>query len=441
MKSDLPNVVRNAASPLRGGAAEHDEILDRVEDARFVLIGDSSHGTHEFYRERAELTRRLIEEKGFHAVAAEADWPDAYRVNRYVQGRSEDGSAIESLADFQRFPAWMWRNADVLDFIGWLRDHNDRLAGGGAKVGFYGLDLYSLQASIQAVITYLDRVDPQAARVARQRYGCFDHFAGEGQSYGYMAGFDLAQSCENEVVAQLMDLRRQAEGRSLPLGEDEHFVAEQNARVVKDAEHYYRTMFRGRISSWNIRDRHMMDTLRALVDHLDDRVGRSKVVVWAHNSHLGDARATEMGDARELNLGQLVRESYGDDALLIGMTTYEGTVTAASEWDAPAERKAVRPALPQSYEAIFHATGLPRLLLMLRDDTAAREQLLPRRLERAIGVVYLPQTERASHYFEAILPEQFDAIIHFDETRAVEPLERTARWDRAEVPETFPSAV
>ena len=435
--------IRRDAIRLRGGPAELDALLDRVDDARLVLLGEASHGTHEFYRLRAELTQRLIAEKGFHGVAAEADWPDAYRVNRFVRGEGRDVTAIESLGDFARFPAWMWRNADVLDFLGWLRDRNEGHPAPRARAGFYGLDLYSLSASMQAVIAYLERTDPEAARRARGRYACFDHFGEDGQAYGQATGFGLAGSCEDEVVGQLREMRRHAVefAAAAPLNEDETFFAQQNALVVKNAEEYYRSMFRGRVSSWNLRDRHMMETLEALLAHLDRQVGRAKLVVWAHNSHLGDARATEMSETGELNLGQLVRQRHGADCLLVGFTTFEGTVTAASDWDRPAQRKRVRPALPGSYEAIFHATGLPRFLLMLGDAGGAGEALRRPRLERAIGVIYRPDTERASHYFHADLPGQFDAVIHLDATRAVEPLEATAAWRRGEVPETFPSAV
>jgi erythromycin esterase-like protein len=429
--------VARAAIRLSGQAKDLDALIEWTGDARLVLLGEASHGTHEFYRLRAELTQRLIEERGFHGVAAEADWPDAYRINRFVRGQAQDRTAVDALGDFARFPAWMWRNADVLDFVGWLRDHDD----GSGRAGFYGLDLYSLSASMAAVIDYLERADPDGARRARQRYACFDHFDRDAQAYGQAAGFGLARSCEDEVVAQLAEMRRHAAefAASAPLDEDESFFAEQNARVVKDAEEYYRSMFRGQVSSWNLRDRHMMETLEALLIHLDRRVGRSKLVVWAHNSHLGDARATDMGQAGELNLGQLVRERYGNDCLLVGFTTFTGTVTAASDWDGPAERKRVRPALPGSYERLFHETGLSRFLLPL--GARAVEPLRRRRLERAIGVIYRPQTERSSHYFQASLPEQFDAIIHLDQTRAVEPLEASTSWRRGEVPETFPSSV
>ena len=360
-----------------------------------------------------------------------------------MRGAGNDTESIDALAGFKRFPTWMWRNADVLDFVGWLRAYNDTVPS-IAKVGFYGLDLYSLHSSMEAVLLYLSKVDPEAATRARYRYSCFDHYGEDTQTYGYAAGFGLTKSCENEVVTQLLDLRRRAAeyaGRDGRVAEDEYFYTEQNARLVKNAEEYYRSMFQDRVSSWNLRDRHMAETLERLISYLSrpDRLG--KVVVWEHNSHLGDARATQMGDAGELNVGQLVRERYGHAARLVGFSTYEGTVTAASAWDRPAERKRVRPALSDSYEALFHAMGLPRFLLSLREDTQAVSLLRQPRLERAIGVIYLPKTERQSHYFYARLADQFDAVLHFDRTRAVEPLDRTAGWEGGEVPETFPSGM
>ncbi|OLE50803.1 MAG: erythromycin esterase [Acidobacteria bacterium 13_1_20CM_3_53_8] len=443
----LSNAIREAAHTLTGASADYDPLMRLVDDARFVLIGEASHGTHEFYAQRAQITKRLIKEKGFTAVAVEADWPDAYRVNRYVRGVRNDAEAIDALSGFQRFPTWMWRNADVLDFIGWLRAHNDALSTDQKKVGFYGLDLYSLHASMGAVLNYLDKIDPEAARRARQRYSCFDHYGEDTQTYGYVAGMGLTESCENEVVGQLIELRRRAAeyaSRDGRVAEDEFFFAEQNARLVKNAEEYYRSMFRGRVSSWNLRDQHMAETLDALVAHLERQGRHPKIVVWEHNSHLGDARATQMGESGEWNVGQLVRERHESEAVLVGFTTYSGTVTAASDWDAPAERKRVRAALPESYEALFHHVGVPRFLLDLRDGEPAIKGLEEPRLERAIGVIYRPETERQSHYFYARLPSQFDAVLHFDETRAVEPLERTARWqagDTGEVPETFPSGI
>ena len=435
----LVEATRSAAHPLEGPPRDHDTLLNLVGEARFVLLGEASHGTSEFYRARAEITKRLIVDKGFAAMAVEADWPDAYRVNRYVRGRSDDATADAALAGFERFPTWMWRNTDVLELVSWLRAHNEARGDEAAQAGFYGLDLYSLNLSMQAVLDYLDKVDPEAARRARYRYACFEHFGEDPQAYGYAASFGLSGSCEQEVVAQLVELRRAAADyarRDGRVAADELFYAEQNARLVQNAERYYRAMFEGRVSSWNLRDRHMAETLEALARHLD-RPGRpARIVVWAHNSHLGDARATEMGDGGELNVGQLARERYGREAVLVGFTTYTGTVTAASDWDGPAETKRVRPALPGSWEAVFHATGLPGFLLPLRD----RGEWAARRLERAIGVIYRPETERASHYFHARLSHQFDAVLHFDETRAVQPLERAAE-PQVEPAETFPSGL
>ena len=442
----LNEALREHATALTGADRDFDPLMALIDGARFVLIGEATHGTHEFYRARAQITKRLIREKGFDAVAVEADWPDAYRVNRYVYGLPDDADAVESLDGFRRFPTWMWRNADVLDFVGWLREHNDERPENARKVGFYGLDLYSLYASMQAVVAYLEHSDPEAARRARYRYSCFDQFHEDPQAYGYAASFGMSHSCEEGAVQELVEMQKRAAdyhqhgyGHRL---DDDLFYAEQNARVVKSAEEYYRAMFGSRMSSWNLRDRHMFQTLEALAAHVSGRNGReAKIVVWEHNSHLGDARATEAGEEGELNVGQLAREGYGKDAVLIGFSTYRGTVTAASDWDAPAERKIVRAGLPGSYEALFHGVNVPRFLLPLRDLPPALEELYATRLQRAIGVVYRPESERLSHYFYTRLPDQFDVILHFDETRAVEPLERTAHWETGAAAETYPSGL
>lgn len=440
----LTDIVKEAAHPLLGEREDYDPLLKLIGEARLVLIGEASHGTHEFYRERAQITKRLIQEKGFTAVTVEADWPDAYRVNRYVKGLSDDADATDALKGFKRFPAWMWRNADVLDFVGWLRTHNDDLPADTPKVGFYGLDLYSLHTSIEAVLTYLDKIDTDAAQRARNRYACFDHFGKDEQAYGYASGLGMAESCEEEVVNQLLEIHRRASEyarRDGRVAMDDYFYAWQNARLVMNAERYYRSMFRGRVSSWNLRDSHMAETLDSLLTYLSNNNQNAKIVVWEHNSHLGDARATSMGAEGEWNVGQLVRERYGHEAVLVGLTTYHGTVTAASNWDTPAERKRVRPALPASFESVFHDAHMPRFLLTLKNDHQVADALRQPMLERAIGVIYKPETERQSHYFRARLSDQFDAVIHFDETRAVEPLERTAEWETGEVPETFPTGI
>jgi erythromycin esterase-like protein len=440
--AELVSAAREAAVPLNGSVSQYDALLERAGQSRLVLMGEASHGTHEFYSVRAALTKRLIEEYGFTAVAVEADWPDAYRVNTYVRGAGRDRDARQALDGFKRFPTWMWRNLDVVEFVEWLRVYNGRQGPNVDTTGFYGLDLYSLFTSIEAVVTYLDKVDPEAARRARERYGCFDHFGEDTQGYGYAATAGIVESCEDAVVAQLTDLRRRAaeyatrDGR---VAKDEYFYAEQNARLAANAEKYYRAMFRGRASSWNLRDTHMADTLAALIRQLGQGGRTSKIVVWAHNSHLGDARATEMGAHGEINLGQLVRERYPGEGLSIGFTTFEGTVTAASAWDGVAERKRVRPGVTGGIEEILHRTGMPEFYL--RFDNPRLASFAVPLLERAIGVIYLPHTERRSHYFHAQVGAQFDVVIHVDRTTAVEPLERSAPWISAEAPETYPSAL
>lgn len=432
------------AIALHGRADDYDALLAMIGDASYVLLGEATHGTHEFYAERTRITQRLITEKGFSAVAVEADWPDAYRVNRYVRAQSQDRHAAAALDGFKRFPNWMWRNTDVVDLVDWMRNYNDGREP-GAKAGFYGLDLYSLFTSIEEVLRYLDQVDPAAAREARARYACFDHYDENSQQYAYATGIGMSDSCEQNVIAQLHSMQQRALDYMQRDGTDAgdaFFYAQQNARLIKNAEEYYRTMFRRRVSSWNLRDRHMAETLDALARHLSTRNGApAKIVVWEHNSHIGDARATETGQLGEWTVGQLARERYGGQAFLLGLTTYSGWVTAASRWDGVGERKRVLPALPGSYEDLFHQSGMPCFLLPLGKNCVAAEALRKRRLQRAIGVLYLPQTERQSHYFNACLPAQFDAIIHIDETEAVQALEPAGLAPGREAPETYPAGV
>jgi erythromycin esterase-like protein/predicted phosphoribosyltransferase len=432
-----PFAGRLPVSAITGTANDFDALIERATGKRYVLLGEPSHGTLEAYHHRAEVTKRLIAESGVTAVAVEADWPDAYRINAYVRGESEDRTAEQALSDFRRFPAWMWRNTEVAEFVGWLRDWNDALGPGAAKVGFYGLDLYSLYTSMEAVVEYLDRVDPGAAQRARGRYACFDQFGRDPQIYAYEAGVAGAESCEQQAVEQLMELRNMAAelvSRDGQIDADGQFYAEQNARLVVNAEEYYRSMFRAGVESWNLRDQHMAETLETLVAHLERTSGPTRVAVWEHNSHLGDNRATELGEAGQLDVGQLIRERHEGESLLVGFTTYTGTVTAASRWGGPAERRLVRRALPGSWEELFHDQGVPAFLL---DGADVRG----RRLERAIGVIYRPETERISHYFHARLGSQFDAVIHVDDTRALQPLERASEWEAGELPETYPWGV
>lgn len=437
--------IRRSVQPLCGDLLDYDGLVERCEKAKIVMLGEATHGTHEFYAARADITRRLIEQLGFNGIAVEADWPDSWRVNKFVRGSDSDMVASDALGGFKRFPQWMWRNSDVLDFVGWLREWN--IGADELEVGFYGLDLYSLNDSMKAVLDYLRETDPAVARTFSHRYACFDHFGGDPKRYGLFTGTGISKSCESEVVTALADLRRK---RGAWLGLDGHraaeafFCAEQNATVVADAENYYRTMLRGDVQSWNLRDRHMMNTLLAISSHLEALHGHAKIVVWAHNSHIGDARATQMGRRGEFNIGQLAKEHFGEEAVLVGFTTNSGTVTAASDWDAPVERKSVRPGLAHSCEKLFHETEIPRFWLDFSKQKEAAELLHHPLLERAIGVIYRPETERESHYFSASVSKQFDALFHFDETRAVEPLERSLTWEAdgvAEVDETYPSGL
>ncbi|WP_404365671.1 erythromycin esterase family protein [Marinobacter sp.] len=429
--------LRAAVTPLTGSKGDYDELLKLCADRSFILMGEATHGTHEFYRARADITKRLILEQGLNAIAVEADWPSAYRINRYVRGLGQDQSAEEALGDFHRFPLWMWRNTVMVEFVEWLRDYN-RGCSPETQVGFYGLDMYSLYESIHSVLEYLDKVDPEAAKAARESYNCLDHTSDE-QEYGYGVMLGRRPSCENEVVKQLMNIRGSAMEyvrKGGMMSEDEHFQAEQNARLIRNAERYYRTMFTGRISTWNLRDKHMSDTLEALSNHLNQVHGlEARIAVWEHNSHLGDARATDMGSRGEFNVGQLTRERYGSRSLLVGFTTYTGTVSAASSWGGIVEHKEVRPGMPGSYEALFHEVGEPAFFLKL--DESLPEFVREPRLERAIGVLYLPASERRSHYFNCYLADQFDAVLHFDTSHALEPLDHVSEWTSG-APDTYP---
>lgn len=431
--------LRGCAHVLEEGPRDYDPLLGMVGDRAFVLLGEATHGTHEFYSMRAQITQRLITEHGFEAVAVEGDWPDTYRLNRFA---AIGGTTLEeAFGDFQRFPTWMWRNQDVLQFIEWLRAHNHPLPQ-RSRVGFFGMDLYSLYRSADAVVGYLQKVDPEQAETARRLYAGLDHVRDPNQ-YGAEAASGLRPSCRDAAAALLIDLARNAPSYQAEDGQaalDEQFCAERNAYVVLNAEHYYRAMFGGRSLTWNLRDAHMVNTLLALRRHLRRSGRQGRVVVWAHNSHLGDARATEMGRRGEWNVGQLMREQMGAAQVLsIGFTTYTGRVTAARDWDRPAERLWIRPAHKDSYEYRLYSTRLDRFFLSLQGQ--ARQSLTEPLLERAIGVVYKPGSELESHYFNASIAAQFDAIFHLDETTAVEPFDITEHWTRHELPDTYPSGL
>ncbi|MDX2169203.1 MAG: erythromycin esterase family protein, partial [Deltaproteobacteria bacterium] len=429
--ASVARLVREAAAPLDDiETARLDALLDRIGDARVVCLGEATHGTSEFYRMRARITRELILQRGFTLVAVEADWPDAARVDHYVRHFTAPPPPWPA---FTRFPTWMWRNREVEQFAGWLHAHNAEVTDPARRVGFHGLDLYSLYTSIAAVLRYLDSVDPDAARVARARYGALTPWQGDPAAYGRAVVSAGYRAAEEQVIAILRDLLDRRLAYQQRDGE-RYLDALQNARLVASAERYYRAMYYGSRESWNLRDRHMFETLQVL---LAFRGASAKAVIWEHNSHVGNAAATEMGARGELNVGQLVREAFGAEAYLVGFGTDHGTVAAASDWDGPLEIKAVRPAHAESYEWLCHAAELPAFLLPLREPRhpALRDELLAARLERAIGVIYRPESELASHYFQAVLPEQFDEYIWFDESRAVTPLGAAAPHG---APETYP---
>jgi erythromycin esterase-like protein len=427
----LPEMVAAAAEPLPDlDDPAFGRLFDRFADRRVVLLGEASHGTAEFYRARAAITRRLIVEHGFSIVAVEADWPDAASVDRYVRHRPvPSGGELP----FRRFPTWMWRNTEVAALVHWMREHNARVPDMQQRAGFYGLDLYNMRDSIAAVLTYLDEVDPEAAAIARERYGCLTPWQKEPSTYGRAVLTNRYRVCEDAVVQQCQELlKRQLDYAAQ---DSESFLdAAQNARLIASAERYYRVMYYGRAESWNLRDRHMFETLEQI---LDARGPEAKAVVWAHNSHVGDARYTDMGIVREqLNIGQLCRERFDGQAALIGFGTHAGTVAAASNWDGEMEIKRVQPSHRDSYERICHDAGVPRFLIDLSRDEALRYRLLEPRLERFIGVIYRPETEMMSHYSDTSLPQQFDAYVWFDETTAVTAL--GPEHARPEAAETYP---
>ncbi len=404
-------------------------MLARIGESRVVLLGEASHGTSEFYRMRARITRALIEKKGFSFVAIEGDWPDAARVDNYV--RHSKVAAAEWTA-FARFPTWMWRNREVREFVDWLRGHNAH-AKPAARVAFHGLDLYSLYNSIQVVLDYLETVDPKTAEVARQRYGCLTPWQSDPAVYGHATLTGQYQTCEKEVTSMLTDLLRKRGAYTEHDGE-RFMDAVQNARLVANAERYYRVMYYGSRASWNLRDSHMFETLKNLLSHHGKG---SRAIVWAHNSHVGDSAATEMSARDEYNIGHLCREQFGNACYSIGFGTHSGTVAAASNWEEPMQVKTVRASLAGSYERLCHETGDPRFLLPLRglSRSSPIAGLMQPKLERAIGVIYRPETELQSHYFEAVLPRQFDEYVWFDETCAVTPLRSE---ELQGLPDTYP---
>jgi erythromycin esterase len=411
--------------PLRD-PGDLDVLLDRAAGARVVLIGEASHGTHEFYAWRDALTRRLLAERGFSLVAVEGDWPDCARVDAAVRG--EPGTPDDpraALVAYERWPTWMWANEEVVDFARWLREFN---ASRDRTVGFHGLDLYSLWESLHEVLVWLREHDPSGVEAALQAYHCFEPFHEDPNAYAYATRF-ADHSCEDAVVRMLVELRR----RALP--------AWQNAEVVAGAEHYYRTMIQGGPKSWNVRDRHFDETLARLLEHYDERDGTpAKAVVWAHNTHVGDARATDQSRHGEVTLGELARERYGrENVVLVGFGSHHGTVVAAPRWGEPMELMGVPQARRGSLESVLHEEAPPQALFVFPPPPERPALLADEIGHRAIGVVYRPDRDRWANYVPTVLGDRYDAFLWFDETHGVRPL-HTLKVDRRE-PETYPSGV
>ena len=430
---ELVEAVKQVQKPLRDDG-DLDPLLERIGNARVVLLGEASHGTHEYYTWRDRISRRLITEKGFHFIAVEGDWPDCYLVNRWIKGYDGGGSARDMLHAFERWPTWMWANHEVAELAEWLRDHNATRPEDG-RVGFYGLDVYSLWDSMDVVTRYLEKVDPEAAKRARGAYGCFDPYEEDVQDYA-MATALVPTSCEEEVVRILSDLR--AKGPDYrEEGREAYFNAEQNALVARNAERYYRAMIRGGAQSWNVRDTHMIETLERLLQHHGPQ---SKAIVWEHNTHVGDARATDMARAGMVNVGSLARERWGGDVVIAGFSSHRGSVIAGSEWGAPMQRMRVPEAREGSWEHVFHEAGAhDRLVLMDEiDDVPAAHDA---RGHRAIGVVYHPEREARGNYVPSVLPFRYDAMLYIDHSHALRPLKMEGHMPEHEPPETFPSGM
>jgi erythromycin esterase-like protein len=426
--------VRSMSQPLQS-PADLCPLQQRIGGARYVLLGEASHGTHEYYTWRAALSRWLIEEMGLSFVAVEGDWPDCYQINRYVKGHAGSrDSAQEVLQDFGRWPTWMWANEEIAELVEWLRQHNTRLPQ-EQKVGLYGLDVYSLWSSLYQVLRHLRRYHPSALAAARRAFQCFEPYGEDVREYARATRW-VDESCEDEVVALLAEVHRSREHTQED--QEAHFDAELNALAVQDAERYYRTMVRGGPESWNVRDRHMVDALERLMRHHGPQ---AKAIIWEHNTHIGDARFTDMAEEGMVNVGQLVREGHSDEGVvLVGFGSHWGSVIAGREWEAPMERMVVPPAQRGSWEDVLHQARAANQLLLLH-EVRGEELFLQERGQRAIGVVYHPELEHLGNYLPTVLPGRYDAFVYLNETEALRPLREVLPREEGEVPEAFPSGV
>lgn len=444
----LVEAIRKHAIPLKGKTSDYEDIISAANDKIFVMIGCTTHGTTEFYRSRADITELLIKELNFDAIAIEADWQGTSRMNNFIKYLSNE-SASTALSDFNQFPTWLWRNKEIVNFIEWLRNYNatHRKPGKGnaAPVSIYGIDLYGMKSSINALLDYLDKIDSVAARRARRRFKCLENFISPHSSEARLSEIRIDNSCAQDAAMQLCELRHNAAEyikKEILESENAYFQAKQNASLIHYAEEYYRSIAQGDPDSWNIRNKYMFETLENLADHLAKRLGRApRIVVWAHNAHIGNARATEMYKRGEFNIGQLIKDRYKDKSLLIGITCSNGTVLAADNWDNPGQIQKMNAPLSDSYEGLFYGIKNRGFLLDLRDNNTAVAGLMVPRLQRSIGVIYKPKTERYSHYSEVCLPEQFDFLLHFYETTAIEPLDTQTRKYYSEYGETYPSGL
>lgn len=425
-------------SSFNNDSSSYHSFIERLGEAQLILMGGSTHGTYEFYKIRSEITKALIKEKGFNAIAIEADWPDVYNLNLYVKNQKPEMDDYAALKTFETFPSWMWCNDVILDFIRWLRAHNDKIQDSQNKLGIFGLDLYSLHTSMKLVIEYLEKIDPTAAEQAKERYQCMEQYSEEPTTYSYAVAAGLVPDCKDEVYTQLIEILKMEIQtlRDPDASQEELLFLIQNAKVVANAEAYYRSLFSGPEITWNLRSKHMMDTLETLRVFHQRLSGRPpKIIVWAHNVHIGDARATHMAQKNKISMGQLARDHYGEKCYLLGFSSYEGTVTASSKWGGDTEVKKLQPAAEGSYEYLFHQLNTPSFVLYLEENIP----LIQPALQRSIGVIYKPETESVSHYHYAHLPQQFNAIIHVDSTTAVKPLNMKKHWGIGEFPDTFPT--
>jgi erythromycin esterase len=433
-ESDVLDVINSRAYSL-SHMNDLEPLFEKIGDARIVMLGEASHGTHEYYTWRAHISKRLIEEKHFNCIAVEGDWPDCYRLNRFIKGyESHNQRAIDILHSFHRWPTWMWANHETASFCKWLKAFNNGLPD-KSRVGFYGLDVYSLWESMDAIMHFLRRADPIALRAAEEAFRCFEPFRKEEGVGNSNPSLLVPEICQDDVVELLQGIRKKLP--SYETDQENRMSVEQNAKVISNAEEYYRTLVQGGPHSWNLRDKHMSETLDRLLQFYGPE---SKIIVWAHNTHIGDARATDMVDEGMFNLGEIARIMHHDKGVvLVGFGSNEGTVVAGRKWGAEMEIVNMPPARTNSWEYYLHEAGADNKLLIL-DEWIDNQMMMESHFgHRAVGVVYNPRYEEYGNYVPSILPLRYNAFIYLDETRALHALHNET--DHRKMPETFPSGM